>query len=48
MALDPNATASLKTIEIQQSLIARMAAASAAAKNWCVTVVSAVAVVAVD
>lgn len=48
MALDPNSNAALKTIDIQQSVIARMSAASASAKNWCVTVVSAVAVVAVD
>lgn len=48
MALDPNSEATLKTIDIQQSVIARMAGASASAKNWCVTVVSAVVVLAVD
>lgn len=48
MALDPNSDAVLKTVDIHQSLIARMSSASGAAKNWCVTVVSAVAIVAVD
>lgn len=48
MAIDPNSDAALKTVDIQQSVIARMSAASASAKNWCVTVVSAVSVVAVD
>lgn len=48
MPIDPNSEAALKTIDIQQTLIARLAAASATSKNWCVTVVSAVAIVAVD
>ena len=48
MTIDPNSDAALKTIDIQQSVIARMAQASATAKNWCVTVVSAFAVVAID
>ncbi len=48
MALDPNSESALKTVDIQQAVIARMSAASASAKNWCVTVVSAVAIVAVD
>ena len=38
----------MKTVDIHQALIARMAAASSTAKTWCVTVVSAVAVVAIE
>lgn len=38
----------LKTIDIQQSLIARMASTSATTKNWCVTIVAAVAVAAIE
>lgn len=48
MNIDPNSEAALKTIDIQQSIIARMANASTTAKNWCITVVSAFAVVAID
>jgi hypothetical protein len=47
-SLSCDADSVLKTIDIQQSLIARMSASSAASKNWCVTVVSAVTIFAVD
>lgn len=48
MNIDPNSECALKTIEIQQSVIARMSAASSASKNWCITVLSAFAVIAID
>lgn len=40
--------AALKTIDIQQAVIARMAATSATTKNWCVTLVAAVSVAAIE
>lgn len=46
--LNPDSESVLKTIDIQQSMIQRMSSSSAAAKNWCITVATAVVAIAVD
>jgi hypothetical protein len=45
---DASDEAVLKTIDIQQALILRMSSNSSTVKNWCVTVVAAVAVAAIE
>ncbi|WP_430453837.1 hypothetical protein [Rhodopirellula europaea] len=48
MTLDQDSESVLKTVDVQQSLIARMAASSSTVKNWCVTLATAVVVFAAE
>jgi hypothetical protein len=48
MSIDHNSEAVIKTVDVQQSLIARMSASSSAVKNWCLTTTTGVVMFAIE
>ncbi|MDB5390813.1 MAG: hypothetical protein JWM11_6459 [Planctomycetaceae bacterium] len=48
MTLLPDSNAVIKTLEMQQAIIARMASSSASVKTWCITLVSAIVAFSAD
>jgi hypothetical protein len=48
MPIDHNSDAVIKTVDVQQSLIARMSASSSTVKNWCLTIATGVVVFAFE